>query len=145
VSLGRSLRLFGGYGQDRNNRDDSVSGRLTYGLYASNVWRTGINVTASDSRINRGSGGSYDSWYASVGRSLGSRVYLTGDYSSSLSVFHFTSASGFLIETRPLTRRLALSGIINTTRGTSLLINVERVIDSTATQTRVLSGLTYRF
>jgi hypothetical protein len=145
VSLGRGLRVFGGYGQDRNNRDDAVSGRITYGLFASNVLRTGLDVNASDSRIDRGASGSYDSWYVSVGRSLGGRVYVTGDYSSSLSVFHFTSASGFLIDTRPRTRRFSASSVINIPHGTSLLFTAERVIDSTAAQTRFLSGLTFRF
>jgi len=145
VSLARNVSVYGGYGQDRNNRDDSVSGRANLGLYASNVLRTGIDLTVSDSMINRGADGSYSSWYASVGRSLGAKVYLTGDYSSSVSVFHFTSASGFLIDTRPHTRRFALSGVINATRHTSLLFTAERDLEDSVTQTRFLSGLTYRF
>ena len=145
VSLARNVRVFGGYGQDRNNRDDAVSGRANFGLYASNVLHTGIDVTVSDSMIDRGADGSFTSWYGSVGRSLGAHVYLTGDYSSSVSVFHFTSASGFLIDTRPHTRRFALSGVINATRSTSLLFTAERVLENNVTQTRVLSGLTYRF
>jgi hypothetical protein len=145
VTLGKYLRLFGGYGQDRNNRDDQASGRLTYGAYASNVLKTGIDVTFSDSRIDRGTNGWYNSWYVSVGRSLGSRVYLTGDYSSSLSLYRFTSATGFIIESQPTTRRLALSSVINTTRTTSILITGERVLFDTGTQTRILAGLTWRF
>jgi len=145
VSLGRNLRLFGGYGQDRNNRDDQASGRLTYGAYASNVFKTGIDVTFSDSRIDRGAKGWYDSWYVSVGRSFGSRVYLTGDYSSSLSLYRFTSATGFIIESQPTTRRLALSSVINTTRTTSILITGERVLFDDGAQTRILAGLTWRF
>ncbi len=145
VSAGRYLRLFGGFGQDRNNRDDQASGRLTYGAYASNVLRTGIDVTASGSRIDHGATGSYDSWYVSVGRSIGSRVYLTGDYSSSLSIYRFTSATGFIIESQPTTRRLAASGVINTTRTTSLLVTAERVLYEDAQQTRFLCGFTWRF
>jgi hypothetical protein len=145
VSVGRYLRLFGGYGQDRNNRDDQASGRLTYGAYAANVLRTGIDVTASDSRIDRGAMGSYDSWYVSVGRSFGSRLYLTGDYSSSLSVYRFTSATGFVIESQPTTRRLALSSVVNTTRKTSIVITGERVLFNDGAQTRILAGLTWRF
>jgi hypothetical protein len=145
VTILPHLRVFGGYGQDRNNRDDAVAGRVTFGAYASNVFKTGIDATISDSRIDRGASGSYDSWYASIGRSVGGRLYLTGDYSSSLSVFHFTSLNGFLIETRPLTRRFAISGVVNAMRGASLLITAERVLDSNATQTRLLSGITYRF
>jgi hypothetical protein len=145
VSLGRYLRLFGGVGQDRNNSDDEASGRVNYGVYASNVLRTGIDVTVWDSRIDRGAKGWYDSWYVSVGRSFGSRVYLTGDYSSSLSMYRFTSATGFVIETQPTTRRLAISSVINTTRTTSILITGERVLFDDGAQTRVLAGLTWRF
>lgn len=145
IRLMKRLRVFGGYGQDRNNRDDSTAGRLTYGLFASNVASTGVDVTFTDSRINRGTSGSYDSWYVSLGRSFGSHVYLTGDYGSSLSVLRFTSSSGFVIETRPRTRRLAFSGVFNVGGGTSLLVTAERVLDSGSTQTRVMSGITYRF
>jgi hypothetical protein len=145
ISLGRYLRLFGGYGQDRNNRDDVASGRLNYGAYASNILRTGIDVTVWDSRIDRGAKGWYDSWYVSVGRSFGSRVYLTGDYSSSLSVYRFTSATGFVIESQPTTRRLAFSSVINTTRKTSIMITGERVLFDDGAQTRILAGLTWRF
>jgi hypothetical protein len=145
LRLMKQVRVFGGYGQDRNNRDDSTAGRLTYGLFASNIARTGLDVTFTDSRINRGTAGSYDSWYVSLGRSFGSHVYLTGDYGSSLSVLRFTSSSGFVIETRPRTRRLAFSGVFNVGGGTSLLVTAERILDSGSTQTRVMSGITYRF
>jgi hypothetical protein len=145
VTLFRNVRIYGGVGQDRNNRDDQPSGRINFGAFAPNVFGTGIDVNLSDSRISRGANGSYDAWYASVGRSLGAHIYVTGDYSSSLSVYHFTSATGFVIETRPLTRRFSVSGIINATHGTSLQFTAERVLDSDTTQTRLLSGLTYRF
>lgn len=144
-SLTRTLRVFGGYGQDRNNRDDQVSGRVTAGLYTSNLFRTGLDVTASTNRIDRGTNGSYNSWYVSVGRQVGRAVYLSGDYTSSLSVYHFTSATGFVIDTRPTSRRVALSGVINATRAASLLVTAERVLYNDSNQWRVLSGLTYRF
>jgi hypothetical protein len=145
VTVFRNVRLYAGIGQDRNNRDDEPSGRINVGAFAPNVLGTGIDLTVSDSRIDRGTSGSYDAWYASVGRSLGGRVYLTGDYSSSLSIYHFTSATGFVIDTRPRTRRFAVSGIINAARRASLQITAERVLDSDATQTRLLSGIMYRF
>jgi len=102
-------------------------------------------LNASDSRIDRGTSGSYDSWYVSLGRSFGGRVYVTGDYGSSLSVFHFTSSSGFVIETRPKSRRLAASSVVNLHRSVSLLFTAEHIDDGTATSTRFLSGFTYRF
>ncbi len=145
VTLGENVRLFGGYGQDRNNRDDQASGRLTYGAYASNVLKTGIDVTVLGLADRSRRQGWYDSWYVSVGRSFGSRVYLTGDYSSSLSLYRFTSATGFMIESQPTTRRLALSSVINTTRTTSILFTGERVLFDDGAQTRILAGLTWRF
>ncbi|HEY3380893.1 MAG TPA: hypothetical protein VGK32_03950 [Vicinamibacterales bacterium] len=145
VRLARNVRVFGGYGQDRNNRDDAVAGRLNYGLFASNVGGIGIDINASDSRINRGTSGSYDSWYVSVGRTFGGHVYLSADYGSSLSVFRFTGSDGFVIETRPHSRRLAFSGLFNLTHRLSLLATAERVDDGTSVQTRVMSGMTCRF
>lgn len=145
VTLTRRIRLFGGIGQDRNNRDDQPSARVTFGGFVTNVLASGIDLTFSDSRMSRGSSGSYDSWYLSLGRAVGSHVYLTGDYSSSLSVYRFTSATGFVIESRPATRRASVSGLIHAARGTSLHITAERVLDSDATQTRIMSGITYRF
>lgn len=145
VTIARNVRVYAGYGQDRNNRDDSVAGRATFGVFASNVARSGLDFAASDSRIDRGAGGSYDSWYVSLGRSIGAHIYLTGDFSSSLSVFRFTRADGFLIETRPQTRRMALSGVFNLSGGTSLMMTAERILDGSSTQTRMLSGMTFRF
>jgi hypothetical protein len=145
VTLFKNVRIYGGVGQDRNNRDDQPSGRFTFGLFAPNVFKTGIDLTVSDSRMDRGASGSYDAWYASVGRSFGGRVYVTGDYSSSISIYRFTSATGFVLDTRPRTQRFAASGIINFPHGASFQITAERVLDSDATQTRLLSGISYRF
>jgi hypothetical protein len=145
VTVARGIRVFGGYARDRNNREDSNTGRITYGLFAANVANTGLDVNASDSRLHGANGRSYNSWYVSVGRTIARRLYLTGDYGSSISVYRFTSASGFVIENRPRTRRAALSGVLNLPHGTSVLATLERVKDDDATQTRVMSGLSYRF
>ena len=145
VTVARGIRVFGGYGRDRNNREDTSTGRITYGLFAANVANTGLDVNASDSRLHGANGRSYNSWYVSVGRTIARRLYLTGDYGSSISVYRFTSASGFAIENRPRTRRAALSGVLNLPHGTSFLATLERLKDDDATQTRVMSGLSYRF
>ena len=86
----------------------------------------------------------YDSWYASVGRTIGRRLYLTGDYSSSLSVLRFTGSDGFVVETRPETQRLSLTALMNLGRSWSLMGTVERTDDQTVEELRVLAGLTYR-
>lgn len=145
LTLARGIRVYGGYGRDRNNRQDRSTDRITYGFFVSDLARTGFDVSASDSRMEGGDGRSFNSWYVSVGRSLGSGVYLTGDYGSSLSVIRFVSASGFAIETRPRTRRASLSSTIRLPRQMSLLATFERVLDDDATQMRLLSGLSYRF
>jgi hypothetical protein len=145
VTVAPGVRIFGGYGRDRNNNDSAASNRFTYGLFAANVAGTGLDLSASDSRMQRPGGNSFDSWYVSLGRSIGRRLYITTDYGSSLSVLRFLTASGFLIENRPHTRRLALSGVLNMSGGTSLLVTAERLSDTGSTQTRFLSGLSYRF
>lgn len=145
LTLARGVRIFGGYGRDRNNHDESASNRFTYGMYASNVFGSGIDVTGSDSKMQRPGGNAYDSWYLSLGRSFGRRLYLTTDYGSSLSVIKFVTSSGFLIESRPQTRRYAVSTMVNMNRGASIMTTAERVGDGSSTTMRVLSGLSYRF
>jgi hypothetical protein len=145
VTIIPGLRAYAGYGRDRNNHDESASSRYTYGMFYANVLGSGIDVTASDSRMERPGGTSYNSWYVSLGRSFTPRLYLSGDYGSSLSIFRFVTSSGFLIETRPRTRRFALSGVLNTGVGPSVLVTFERLGDDDSTQTRLMSGVTYRF
>jgi hypothetical protein len=145
VTVATGIRAFAGYGRDRNNHDEAASNRVTYGLFASDLFRTGLDFTVSDSRMQRPGGNSFNSWYLSAGRSVGHRLYVSGDFGSSISVLRFLTAGGFLIETRPRTRRVSLSGLLHMTRDTSLLTTAERLADGTATQTRFQSGVTYRF
>ena len=93
----RGLRVWGGYYQDKNNRDDITSSRWLFGASAMNVFQTGLDLTATDSRTNRPGSSSYDAWYFSLGRSLGSRLYLTLDYSTSLSVLQLTDSGGLTV------------------------------------------------
>ena len=60
-------------------------------------------------------------------------------------MLRFLTSSGFLIETRPHTRRFAVSGLLHMTRGTSLLTTAERLTDGASTQTRFQSGVMYSF
>ncbi len=99
----------------------------------------------SDNRTNRPGSSSYDAWYFSVGRSLGSKFYLTLDYSTSLSVLQLTDSGGLAIVTKPSSRRFSLSGIWNMSRTFSILVTGEQLDDDTTTQYRALLGLTYRF
>ena len=143
VEVVRRVYVYAGYTRDRNNRDDAASARVLLGGHAGNVFRTGFDVSGSDSRIDRATG-PYHSTYFSVGRALGRSVYLSVDYSTSLSVVQFLRSDGVVIETKPSTRRYSGSGSVTLNRHFSLLGTVDYTIDDTMTEVRVLSGLSYR-
>lgn len=137
------VRVYAGYSQDRNNRDTEPTGRLLVGGYASNVAGSGFDISASDSTMHRPLG-SFHSRYLSLGRQVGRRVYLSGDYSTLLSVIRFSRSDGITIETRPHTTRMSSTSSINISRILSLLVNVERTRDDYGRELRVLTGITWR-
>jgi len=92
LRIPRAFQLYAGYFQDRNNVGDARSDRLSIGFYASNLFRTGLELNVSDWRMTSKSGSSYDSWYVSLGKSLGQKIYVEGFYSSSVSVFRLMEA-----------------------------------------------------
>ena len=143
VKVVRSVEVYGGYARDRNNRDDEPTGRVTVGGFASDVLGTGLDVSASNARIDRPTG-PYDARYVSVGRSLGRSVYVSGDYSTSLAVVRFLRSDGVVIETRPWSRRLSgqLSATLN--RQFSVIGVVDYTMDEGANDLRAMTGLTYR-
>ena len=144
AQLSRKVRLWAGYGRDRNNLDDQPDGRMFVGFSTFDIGGSGFDFTATDSRISRSSGG-YDSAYVSVGKTLGSRVYLSADYTTSLSVFHFTGSDGVTVESRPQSKRYALSSTINATRRFSFLLNAERLVEEGTVENRLLTGVVVRF
>jgi len=144
VEVARGVRVFAGYASDRGNRDEGSTGRITAGFHASNVFRSGVDVTVSDNRIDRPEG-AYDSWYASVGRSFGGKVYVSLDYATALSVLRFTGGDGVVVESRPRTKRFSLNGSVNVGRSVSLLFTAERGTDDFATDLRGNLGLSFRF
>jgi hypothetical protein len=139
----RRVHVYAGYTRDRNNRDDASSARILVGGHAGNVFGTGFDVSGSDSRVER-STGPYHSKYFSIGRTLGRSLYLSVDYSTSLSVVHFLRSDGVLIETKPSTRRYSGSASATLSRHFSLLGTLDYTIDDAMTEIRVLSGLSYR-
>ncbi len=145
VELARGWRVWGGYYQDKNNRDDITSNRWQFGLSAMNVLGTGFDAYVSDNRTIRPGSSAYDAWYFSLGHSLGARLYLTADYSTSLSVLQLTDSGGLTIVNRPSSRRYSLSGTYNVSRAFSLFLTAEQLVDDTTTQNRGLLGLTFRF
>ena len=144
VEVVRGTRLYASYGQDRTNRDDALTGRITVGGHASNLFRSGFDVSASDARIDRPMG-AYNSRYFSIGRGLGRAVYASMDYSTSLSIVRFLRSDGIIIETRPWTRRISASGTATLNRRVSLLTTVDYTIDDAQHELRTFSGLSYRF
>jgi hypothetical protein len=145
VEVLKNLRVFAGYGQDKNGSGDDATGRVTFGLFSSDLFGTGIDLNVSDYRYHRGTESSYDSWYVSVGRSLGSKLYLTGEYSSSLSVLRYTQSSGLVIETRPSTDRFGANALVYLSRRLSLLVTGEHTTGDAYDENRVLAGLVCRF
>ncbi len=145
VEFVRGWRVWAGYYQDKNNQDDIKSNRWQFGLSAMNILGTGFDAYVSDNRTIRPGASTYDSWYFSLGRSLGSRLYLTLDYSTSLSVLHLTDSGGLTVTTQPSSRRYSLSGIYNLSRAFSLFVTGEQLVDDETTQNRALLGLTFRF
>ena len=145
VEVARGVRVFAGYGQDKNDRDADPMDRLSFGLYTSNLFGSGIDVNVTDYRYTRGSASSYDSWYVSAGRSFGPRLYISGESTTSLSVLRYTREDGFLVENRPHTDRFGASANIYLSRTLSLLVVADYTRDEGYKETRFLSGLSVRF
>ena len=145
VEFARGWRVWGGYYQDKNNRDDIPSNRWQFGLSAMNVLGSGLDAFVSDNRTSRPGSSSYDAWYFSLGRSLGPRLYLTLDYSTSLSVLQLTDSGGLTIVNRPSSKRYSFSGTFNLSRAFSVFLTGEQLVDDTSKQNRGLLGLNFRF
>lgn len=145
LEIAKNVRVFGGYAQDRNNSGDAATGRISAGIWAYNLVGSGFDLTVSDNRYQQPGGTSYDGWYASLGRTIGSRAYLSVDYSTALSVLRILGEGGVTVESRPRSRRYALSGNVNVSRVVSVLLTAERLRDDTSTQDRGLLGLSFRF
>ena len=144
VEVVRHVRVYGGYSRDVTNRDDAPTGRVILGGFASNVLRSGFDLTASDS-ITDGPTQGLHSQYVSLGRQIGRSVYVYGDYSTSLSVLLFSRSDGVVVETRPHTRRVSGTATITLPKSTSLMLTLDRTVDDQSTDLRVMAGITYRF
>ncbi len=144
VSITPRVRVWGGYYRDRNNTDTTATGRIQGGFWANDVFGSGLDVTISDNRSDR-TGNHYDSWYGSIGASIGRSVYLTADYTTSLSILSFTDSGGVTIESRPQSKRYSLSTSINLNRTFSLLLQGERLLEDTSHEDRLMAGITVRF
>lgn len=144
VSVTPRTRVWVGYYRDRNNVDAAPTGRVNAGFWAGNILRSGIDLTISDNRMDR-TGNHYDSWYASLGASITRSVYVSADYTTSLSILAFTTSGGVQIESRPQSKRYALTSTINLSRAFSLLLTAERLLEDTSHEDRAMLGFSVRF
>jgi hypothetical protein len=103
----------------------------------------GFDLAGSDALLH-GAGRRFHSRYFSVGRQVGRAVYVSGDYSTSLSVLHFSRSDGIEIDMRPRTRRVSANTVWNVGRSISVLASVDRTIDDQARELRLLTGITDR-
>jgi hypothetical protein len=145
VEFARGARVWAGYYKDKNNSDSIDTNRWQFGLSSMNVFGSGLDFFASDNRTLRPGASTYDAWYFSVGRSIGSRLYVTADYSTSLSVLQVTDSGGLTVVNRPSSKRYSLSGIFNVSRSFSLMLTGEQLVDDTSTQDRGLLVVTFRY
>lgn len=141
----RGVRLWAGYSQEQSSIAGETYPRYQAGIYLFNLLGSGLDISASDYRYDRPSTGRYDSLYASIGHSIGSRVYLTLDYTTSLSTLILTGPDGVLVRTSPRSKRYSLSGVVNLSRAFSLFLTAEQIKDDSSRQNRGLLGLSFRF
>jgi hypothetical protein len=139
------LRFYVGYGQDQSNEGDDKTGRLTSGFYSSDLFHTGIDAQVSISRRDRNDGSSYNSWIVSAGRMIFPKLYVSGEYTSSLSIVKFIGNDNVVIVTRPSSNRYSISSMFYWTRALTLLFTVERTNSDSVYENRLLGGVTYRF
>lgn len=144
VSVSRRTRVWAGYYRDRNNMDSTATGRINAGFWAGNILGSGLDFMVSDNRSDR-TGSRYDSWYVSLGASLGRAVYLSADYTTSLSVLSFTDAGGAQVESRPESKRYSLSSTVNLNRTLSLLLTADHSLLDTGRDNRAMLGFVVRF
>jgi hypothetical protein len=143
VTVAPHVRVNAAYSSDRTNSSDARTHRYQFG---GNAWNLrGFDVYITRSSI-AGMTRTYSAWDASVGRNIGARLYITGDYSTNLSSVRLIDDRGlFTLEHRPRTRRYEISTLANLTRHYSLLFTSDLTQDSEVTEQRFLAGLTVRF
>ncbi len=144
VSVTSRTRVWAGYYRDRNNTDATPTGRVNAGVWTGNILGSGLDFTVSDNRSDR-TANHFDSWYASLGASLSRSVYVSADYTTSLSILSFTDSGGVEIVSRPQSKRYSLSTTINVSRALSLLLTADRLLDDTGHQDRAMAGFVVRF
>jgi hypothetical protein len=140
----RNFQFFVGYAEDRTRQEEETRHRLSFGIFSPNLLRSGFDVTVSDTRFKTAAGSTSDAWYFSLGRDVGRSLYFEAYYRTSIAFLRLTS-SGVLVDRRPYSHLYGLSSVIRIGRRVSILALLERTDEDSLGETRVLSGLSYRF
>ncbi len=144
VRPGRNVSVWAAYGNDRNNRDDPAANRFNLGFSARRILGSAADLNLSATRTDRG-GDTYDSLWASLGYSFGSRVYVSLEYRDTLSIYHLSGGGGQIIEVRPNSEMYSITSNINLSRTFSLLLEIELFDHSDFEERRLMTGLVVRF
>jgi len=139
-----NLQVFGSYGQDRNNREEQANQRITYGFFTGSIGKTGIDLHFSGNRIIPPAGSAYDYWDVSAGKTIGDKVYVSGEYASSVSLVSISNVNGITLKAGPRATLYGGSALVNLNRALGLLFTLERSSDQDYSETRFLGGITYR-
>lgn len=145
VTVFSNFRLFGGFGRDKGGPDQAAVNRFQYGFYTTNILKSGFDVQFSGYRYTPQTGLPYGSWSVSAGHMLGTKVYLSGIYSSSLAILTATDQGGVQVQNQPHSSRYSLSSTVNLSRAFSLQFDVDRTTGDLQDETRFLAGINYRF
>ncbi len=140
----RAVRFWASYGRDRSNDGDEWYPRADLGFSVNNIGGAGFDFTASNARSDRGDD-SYDMIYASLGKTFGRKLYISLDYTSSVSTFTYESANGGTVTVDPESDRYSLSANLSLNRTFSLLLVGEWMDHDDFEESRALAGLTIRF
>ncbi len=140
----RNFQFFVGYAQDRTREEEEKRDRFNFGVFSPNLLRSGFDLTVSDTRFNTAAGDTSDAWYFSLGRDVSRALYLEAYYRTSVAFLRL-STSGVLVERRPYSHLYGVSSVIRLGRRASILALLERTDEDSLGETRILTGLTYRF
>lgn len=145
VRIVSNFSVFAGYGQDRSGPTQANLSRLQYGFFTSDLMNSGVDLHFSGYRFTPPDGPAYGSWSISAGRMVGSKVYLSGEYSSSLAVLTSTEQNGIIVVNQPHSSRYSFSSMVNLTRALSLTFTADKITGDLEDELRFLAGITFRF
>jgi hypothetical protein len=118
---------------------------MQYGLYSSDLFNSRVDIHFAGYRYMPPTGPSYGSWSFSAGRMIGDKLYLSGEYSSSLAILRQTEENGVIVENQPHSSRYNVSAIANLSRAISLQFSLDHITGDLDDETQFMAGISYRF